>query len=145
VFDLDIKVDILADQAKLDGRRPLGATKHAFSLLLEFFHNNLDEFVAAEPTAFQLVLDHALSSTIDEDAPCLYALAREDFLDDEFGSDLLALVQDRVDSGPSGIDDSEQNALAKPFGRFGIMEGVMNRGFTLSNEDQARFVVGLWK
>ena len=61
---------------------------------------------------------------IDKHTPCLNALTRTDFLEDELGSGLLALVQGRVDSRPPGINNSKYNPLVKPLGRLGIM-GVM--------------------
>ena len=85
----------------------------------------MDARVIAEPTTLQLGLEHVLSRAIDKHTPCLYALARTDFLEDELGSGFLALVQGRVDSRPPGIDNSEENPLAKPLGRWGIIEGIV--------------------
>ncbi len=125
---------ISADLAKLDDRRHLGPIKLTFSLLLKLSQNILDVRVVAEQTALQLGLEHLLSCPINKHTPCLYALARADFLEDKLGSSFLALVQGRVDGRPSSIDNSEHNPVAKPLGRLGIIEGVMYRSFTLSNE-----------
>jgi len=122
---------ISAHHAKLDDRRYLGPIKLTLGLPLELSQDALDARVIAEPTTLQLGLEHVLGCT--------------DFLEDELGSSLLALVQGRVDSRSSGIDNSEHNPLAKPLGRLGIIEGIVYRGFTFSNEAQARFVVGLWQ
>jgi hypothetical protein len=118
-------VVISADLAKLDDRRHLRPIKLTLGLLLELSQNILDVRVIAEPTALQLGLEHVLSRTINKHTPCLNALARTDFLEDELGSGLLALVQGRVNSGAPGIDNSEYNPLAKPLGRLGIVKGVM--------------------
>jgi len=118
-------VDISADLAKLDDRRHLCPIELTLGFLLELSQNILDVRVIAEPTASQLCLEHVLRCTIDKHAACLNALARTDFLEDELGSGLLALVQGRVDSRPPGIDDGEYNPLAKPLGRLGIVEGIM--------------------
>jgi len=118
-------VDISSDLAKLDDRRHLGPIKLTLGLLLKVFQYILDVCIIAEQTALQLGLEHVLSCAIDKHTPCLYALARTDFLEDELGSGFLALVQCRVDSRPSGIDNSEKNSLAKPLGRLGITEGIM--------------------
>ena len=96
--DHGFKVDISADHAKLDDRRHLGPIKLTFGLPLELFQNTLDARVTAELTTLQLDLEHVLSCTIDKHTPCLYALARADFLEGELGSGFLALVQGRVDS-----------------------------------------------
>ena len=118
-------MDISADLAKLDDRRHLGPIKLALSPLLKLSQNILDVRVIAEPTALQFGLEHVLGCTIDKHTPCLYALARTDFLEDKLGSGLLALVQGRVDSRPSGIDNNEKSPLAKPLSRLGITEGIM--------------------
>ena len=125
--DRGFEVDISADYAKLDDRRHLGPVKLTLRLPLELSRNTLDARVLAE-------LEHVLSCTIDKHTPCLYALTSTDFFEDELGSGLLALEQGRVDSGSSGIDNSEHNPLTKPLGRLGIIESIMYRGFTLSNE-----------
>ena len=127
-------VDISADLAKFDNRRHLAPIKLTFGLLLKLSQNVLDVRIIAEQTALQLGLEHVLSCTIDKHTPCLYALARTDFLEDEPGSKSLALVQGRVDGRPSSIDNSEHNPVAKPLGGLGIIEGVVYRGFTLSDE-----------
>ena len=119
------EANISAHHAKLDDRRHLRPIKLTLGLSLELSQNTLDARVIAEPTTLQLCLEHVLSGTIDKHAPCLYTLARTDFFEDEFGSGLLALVQGRVDSGSSGIDNSEQYPLAKPLSRLGIIESVM--------------------
>src|SRR5258706_10927128 len=116
---------ISAHHGKLDDRRRLGPIKLTLGLPLELFQNTLDARVIAELTTLQLGLEHVLSCTIDKHTPRLYALACTDFFEDEPGSGPLALVQGRVDSRPSGIDNSEQNPLAKPLGRLGIFESVM--------------------
>ena len=118
-------MDILADLAKLDDRRHLGPIKLPLSLPLKLSQNILDIRVIAELTAFQLGLEYVLSCTIDKNTPCLYTLARTDFLEDELGSGLLAFVQGRVDSGSSCIDNSEKHSFAKPLGRWGIIEGIV--------------------
>ena len=123
--DRGFKGDISADHAKLDDRRHLRPIKLSLGLPLELSQNTLDARIIAKPTTFQLGLEHVLSCTIDKHTPRLYALARTDFLEDEFGCGLLALVQGRVDSGPSGIDNSENDPLPKPLGRLGIIESVM--------------------
>ena len=127
-------MDVSVDLAKLDDRRHLRPIKLTLGLLLELSQNILDVCVIAEPTALQLGHDHALSCTIDKYTPCLNALARTDFLEDELGSGLYALVQGRVDSRPPGVDNSEYNPFAEPVGRLGIFEGVMYGGFTLGNK-----------
>ncbi len=86
-------MDILTDLAKLDDRRRLGPIKLTLGLLLELSQNILDVGVIAELTALQLGLEHLLRCTIDKHTPCLYALARTDFLEEKLGSGLLALVQ----------------------------------------------------
>ena len=118
-------MDISADLAKLDDRRHLGPIKLTLGLLLKLSQNILDVRVVAELTALQLGFKHVLSCTIDEHTPCLYALACTDFLEEKLGCGLLALVQGRVDSRPSGIDNNEKSALAKPLGRWGIIEGIV--------------------
>src|SRR5258706_13500027 len=116
---------ISAHHAKLDDRRYLGPIKLTLGLPLELSQDALDARVIAEPTTSQLSLEHVLGCTIDKHTPCLYALARTGFLEDELGSGLLALVQGRVDSRSSGIDNSEYSPLAKPLSRLGITEGIM--------------------
>ena len=123
--DRAFKVDISADHAKLDDRRRLGPIELTLGLLLKLSQDTLDAHVVAELTALQLGLEHVLSGAVDKHTPCLHALARTDFLEDEFRNGLLALVQSRVDSGSSGIDNSEYNPLAKPLGRLSIVEGIM--------------------
>jgi len=118
-------VDIPADLAKLDDRRHLGPIKLPLGLLLKLSQNILDVRVVAELTALQFGLEHLLSRTIDKHTPCLYALTRTYFLEEKLGSGFLALVQGRVDSRPPGIDNSEENPLAKPLGRWGIIEGIV--------------------
>ena len=118
-------MNVSADLAKLDDRRHLRPIKLTLGLLFELSQNILDIRVIAEPTALQLSPEHVLSCTIDKHTPCLNALARTNFLEDELGSGLLALVQGRVDSRPASVDNSEYNPLAKPLGRLGIVEGVM--------------------
>ena len=125
IFDHGFKVDISAHHPKLDDRGHLGPIKLTLGLPLELSQNTLDAGFIAELTTLQLDLEHALSCTIDKHTPCLYALARADLLQGELGSGLLALVQGRVDSGSSGIDNSEHNPLAKPLPRLGIIEGIM--------------------
>ena len=91
--DCGSALDISADHAKLDDRRHLGPIKLTLGLPLELFQNTLDARIIAELTALQLGLEHVLSCTIDKHTPCLYALARTDFFEDELGGGLLALVQ----------------------------------------------------
>ena len=118
-------MDLPADLAKPDDGRCLGPIKLALGLLLKLCQNILDIRVIPELAAFQLSLEHVLSCAVDKHTPRLYALAGADLLENELWSDLLALVQGRVDGGSSGINNSEHNPLAKPLGRLGIVEGVM--------------------
>src|SRR5258706_12569297 len=113
---------ISAHHAKLDDRRYLGPIKLTLGLPLELSQDALDARVIAEPTTLQLGLEHVLGCTIDKHTPRLYALARTDFLEDELGSGLLALVHRRVDSRPSGIDNRELNPLAKPMTSWGRLQ-----------------------
>ncbi len=134
ISDRGYKVDNPTDHAKLDDRRHLGPIKLTLGLPLKLSQNTSDARLFGKPTTLQLGLEHELSCTIDKHTSCLYTLAHTDFLEDELGSSLLALVQGRVDSRPSSIDNSKHNALAEPLSRLCIAEGVMYRGFTLSNE-----------
>src|SRR5258706_5314467 len=125
ISDRGFKVDNPADHAKLDDRRHLGPIKLTLGLPLKLSQNTSDAHVFGKPTTLQLGLEHELSCTIDKHTPCLYTLAHTDFLKDELGSRVLAPVQRRVDSRPSGIDNSEHNPLAKPLSRLCITEGIM--------------------
>src|SRR5258706_7955558 len=125
ISDRGCKADNQADHAKLDDRRHLGPIKLTLGLLLELSQNSLDAHVFGKPTTLQLGLEHVLSCTIDKYTPCLYALARTDFFEDELGSGLLTFVQGRVDSRPSGIDNNEHDPLANPLSRLCIAESVV--------------------
>ena len=114
-----------ADLAKLDDGRRLGPIKLALSLLLKLSQNILDILGIAKLAALQLGLEHVLGCTIDKHTTRLDTLARTDFLEDELRSGLLTLVQGRVYSGPSSIDNCKHDPLAKPLGRLGIVKGVM--------------------
>jgi len=118
-------VAVPADLAKLDDERRLGPIKLALNLLLKLSQNILDILGVAKLAALQLDLKHVLGCTIDKYTSRLYTLARTDFLEDELRSGFLALVQGRVYSQSSSIDNSKHDPLAKPLGRPGVVEGVM--------------------